>query len=147
MTCDSRPDRGCFSTSFQRLLSFRHRCPPRHDWRGPCPTPVALPIWKYRTACPQSSAPPPVERSWPVGCWHEDTTPWLPARYRPFNATTDRSVPVPRIGTQALAITSLGPAPFASGRQVQRFHVQACSTLAPLQGRRPWRRPAEPPRH
>src|SRR5664279_3482020 len=41
----------------------------------------------------------------------DDTTPWLGAHYRPFNATTGRSVPVPRIGTQALAITSLGPLP------------------------------------
>ncbi len=44
-----------------------------------------------------------------------DTAPSLRRRYTAFNATTGRSAPVPRIGTQALAGLPLGPLPSHRG--------------------------------
>ncbi|CBJ49603.1 hypothethical protein [Ralstonia solanacearum PSI07] len=52
--------------------------------------------------------------------------PSLHAHYRRFVTTTGPSAPVPRIGTQALAVPLLRAAPLASGRQVPTFRTRAC---------------------
>jgi len=51
--------------------------------------------------------------------------PSVQSHYRTFIPTTDASAPVPRFGTQALVVSSTCAAPFASGRQVLLFLVEA----------------------
>jgi|GEM_PF-5030897 len=58
-----------------------------------------------------------------------DWPPSLHAHYRRFSTTTRPSAPVPRIGTQALAVLLLDAAPFASQRQVPTFHTKACAVF------------------
>jgi hypothetical protein len=63
----------------------------------------------------------------PVGSrsWLSNAVPSVQFHYRPFNPTTDRSAPVPRIGTLVLAVSAAWTSPFTSGRQVLTFHTRA----------------------
>jgi hypothetical protein len=96
-----------------------------------------FPLWSSRWFLPHDN------RGWPsvdLAC----TAPSLQPHYRAFNASTGRSVPVPR-GTLPLAVlTAWGPPsrdqrvdithfdwPTVSRRQVLHFHASACDELTP----------------
>jgi hypothetical protein len=63
----------------------------------------------------------------PVGSksWLSNAVPSVQFHYRTFNPTTNRSAPVPRIGTLVLAVSAAWTSPFSSGRQVLTFHTRA----------------------
>jgi len=55
----------------------------------------------------------------------DNGAPSVQSHYRTFCPTTNTSAPVPRIGTLALVVSSTCAAPFASGRQVLLFLIEA----------------------
>ena len=67
----------------------------------------------------------------------DEVPPSLRSHYRTFNTTTRYSVPVPRIGTQALVGPPTCAAPFASGRQVPTFRTRAWIKVTPPVRRTP----------
>jgi len=97
---------------------------PRRPLRPPCwPSPSAtLPrpaAWKSQTACRQASARSPAHPASPrltAQASQDDPPPSLQPHYRAFIATTGRSAPVPRIGTQPLADQPLGVLPSTHDR-------------------------------
>ena len=74
-----------------------------------------------------------------------NAAPSVQSHCRTFNPTTSRSAPVPRIGTQALAVFATWASPLTSGRQVLTFHTRAWSGFAPPICRMPLRQASGPP--
>ena len=66
-----------------------------------------------------------------------NAVPSVRSHYGTLNPTTDRSAPVPRIGTLVLAVSAAWTSPFAAGRQVLTFHTRAWSSFAPPTCRMP----------
>ena len=67
----------------------------------------------------------------------DDDAPSVQSHYRTFFPTTSVSAPVSRIGTQPLRSPSAWVSPFASGRQVPVFLIEACLKVTPPSCRTP----------
>src|ERR671922_763883 len=86
------------------------------------PRPAA---WRSQTACrPASARSSGSSRVTAVDhrASPDDPSPSLQPHYRTFIATTVRSAPVPRIGTQPLADQPLGALPSTGDRRPQPLH-------------------------
>ena len=74
-----------------------------------------------------------------------NAVPSVRFHYRTFIPTTNRSAPVPRIGTLVLADLAAWTSPFTSGRQVLTFRTRAWPSFAPPTRRMPLGQPSGQP--
>src|SRR6266496_411153 len=131
---DSRPYTGCPSGSVRMPPGTPHPRPPHRGSPSPAgrlPRRVASECHK---ALPQTPAPP--LSGWPTSSAGE-SGPFAPPALPDFIATTDPSVPAPRIGTRLLTGLPLGDLPWHRGDRFPRSAQEPLAGLTPSSCRSP----------